>query len=370
MFNIGDDISPDQAMRFALEVAKEGRGFTSPNPLVGCVVVDKDHKFLSSGAHLVYGEAHAEVNALFNVKDRSALKGSTIYVTLEPCAHKGNTGSCAHALAKLPIKKVVYGLIDPNPETAGKGVEHLRINNVEVQAFDKYKKQCEELCEHFLFHMKKGRPFVSLKMGISLDGKIALHNGESQWITNEESRKLGRKMRAHYDATMIGAGTLLYDNPSLDFRDTEFEGKKSNKIIIVDPKGKAADKFSDSKIAQKHEIKNIFVLTRPEHASNWSKNLVPVIKWESSELGWNQAFKNLYNRGISSIYVEGGSYVFGQMLQYRLAQKLYMFQAPKIIGAGKGWSDLYESQSLDLVPKLHNWHYITIGEDRLNIAYF
>lgn len=370
MYNIGQPIDPDQAMRFAVETAKMGRGFVSPNPLVGCVIVDKDHKFLSAGAHLRHGGAHAEINAIKSIGDQSLLEGASLYVTLEPCSHRGKTPPCTETIIEAKIANVFYGTKDPNPQVAGKGLERLKTSGIKVEHFGRYEPACLEICEQFIYHIQNQRPFVALKVGTSLDGKIALKSGESQWITGEEARNHGRQLRAHYDATLIGAGTFEYDNPKLDFRGTGFEGQKQNKVVLLDPKGKAADKFKDSNLHKIHGAKNVYVLTRVDHVSKWAKNLNPVITWEATQQGWDQALKNLYQKGIHSLYVEGGSYVFSQFLHYNLAQKIYLFQSPKILGDGVSWTKYLASPSLKEVPVVKNWHSIPIGEDRLNIAYF
>ncbi len=370
MFKLGQEITSDQAMRFSIETAKLGRGFVSPNPLVGCVIVDSQHKFLASGAHLRFGGEHAEINALKNLQDKSKLNGARVYVTLEPCAHQGKTGSCAKALSQYPIKEVYYGLKDPNPLVAGQGLEILIKNGIDTYPFGKYEEECQEVCEQFLYHIAHQKPFISMKVGTSLDGKIALTNGESQWITGEEARKHARNLRAHYDATLIGAGTFMFDDPLLDFRGTGYEHEKKNKVIILDPKGKAASSFKDSKINKKHGPKNVFVLTPSDHSEAWSKNLVHVINWDSSKDSWNQALKNLYNKGIASVFVEGGSFVFGQLLEHQMVQKLYLYQAPKVLGAGKSWSDFLKLESLSQAKAFKKWKTVPLGEDRLNILYF
>jgi diaminohydroxyphosphoribosylaminopyrimidine deaminase/5-amino-6-(5-phosphoribosylamino)uracil reductase len=370
MYNIGDEITPDQAMRFAIETAKMGRGFVSPNPLVGCVIVDKHHKYLSAGAHLRVGGAHAEINAMQSLSDPQHLVGATVYVTLEPCSHFGKTPPCVDAVLQAQIGKVVYGVSDPNPQVAGQGLDTLRKQGVEVEHFARYEAVCKEMCEQFFYHIQHQRPFVALKVGASLDGKIALQSGESQWITGEEARLHGRRLRAYYDATMIGAGTLQYDDPRLDFRGTGFEGQKQNKIVLLDPKGRAAEVFKDSRVCELHGPKNVFVLTRSEHIAKWSKNLNPVISWEANQQGWQQALKNLYQKGIHSLYVEGGSYAFGQVLTYGLAQKLYLFQSSKVLGKGMSWSKYFENTSMAKVPKLSHWQSIPVGEDRLNTLYW
>lgn len=357
-------------MRLAIEVAQQGRGFVSPNPLVGCVIVDRDGHFLASGAHLRFGEAHAEVHALSQIQDTQLLKGATVYVTLEPCSHQGKTGACAKKLAELPIQRVVYGCKDPNPQVSGRGLELLKAHGIQVQPFSLYRDSCWELIEDFSYHIQQRKPYVVLKVGASFDGKIALKSGESQWITCEASRFKARQLRAHYDATFIGAGTLQYDNPRLDFRGTEFAEKKDNRIVILDPKGKAAQDYEKSHLSQLHRPQNVFVLTRAEHLSSWSRHLVQVITWDSSSQGWDQALKNLYQKGVASLYVEGGSYVYGQILSYQLAQKLYLFQSRKILGEGVSWSQYFQNKSLETCPQLRRWSHLSLGEDVLHQAYF
>ena len=376
---VGQTISADEAMKLALETAKKGLGCVSPNPPVGCVIVDRNHRFLSCGAHLKWGAPHAEINALNQIQDISRLKEASIYVTLEPCAHEGKTGSCARTLTKFPVKRFFYGLIDPHPEVSGKGLEILKAHNKEVIHFKKYEPQCEKLCEQFLFRVKYQKPFVALKVGASLDGKVALKNGESQWITNEKSRKFGRKLRAYYDATFIGAGTVLSDNPALDFRDTEFEGKKKNRIILFDPKGKLPEIFSETKISKIHNPENIFVISPSKCVQAWSKKGIYVIPWIENERSysetqskkkWDEIFQELYKKNLISIFVEGGPQVFGQILQWNLAQKIYLFESPKILGSGLSWTRFFENKKLSQIPSLKSWEIHNFGEDKLRILYF
>lgn len=369
--NVGETLSHEAAMNRAVEVATRGRGFVSPNPLVGCVIVDKHHKLLSVGAHLRYGGPHAEVEALQSLSDNTHLKDAIVYVTLEPCSHYGKTPPCAEALAKWPFKKVYYGLKDPNPLVAGKGLEKLRQAGIEVEKFpEEYQKKCQQLTEKFLYAMTHRRPFVSLKVGASLDGIMALNSGESQWITCEKSRLKARELRAHYDATVIGAGTLIHDNPKLDFRDTEFAGKKDNKIVIIDPKGKASDGFKETHLYKTHGPENIFILTPSEGKGAWEKSEVTVLDWTAEKDSWDHALKGLFDRGIHSLYVEGGAFVFGQILKHSLAQKLYLFQAPKILGKGQSWSKDFEIQSLNEAIDLEIGTTTSVGSSLFHQAYF
>ena len=370
---IGQTISTDEAMELAIETAKQGRGFVSPNPIVGCVLVSKDHRLLSSGAHLKWGEDHAEINALNQVTDPTQLKGATIYVTLEPCSHQGQRGSCAEFLARQPVSRVYYGMVDPNPKVSGRGLKILKAGNKEVVHFKKYESLCKKLCEHFFFHIKNQSPFVALKVGSSLDGKIALQNGESQWITGESARRYARKLRAFYDATLVGAGTVLQDDPALDFRQTEFDGKKNNSIVLFDPKGKLASVFPKTKLSQIHSPQNIFIVTSEDCFRFWSRSGVQLIKWNPGEIpkqNLQSVLCELYRRGLSSLFVEGGSWVFGCFLNGGLVQKLYLFQSSKILGAGLSWSQFFESQKLSTVPCLTSSETRDFGQDKLHTFYF
>lgn len=171
-------------MAEALELAKQGKGAVSPNPLVGCVIVDKDGNKIGEGYHRKFGEAHAEVNAVESVKDPKALKGATVYVTLEPCSHHGKTPPCAMMLAKLPIYRVVVAMKDPNPEVDGKGILHLRNKGIEVE-IGVLQEEAEKLNEFFIHHQTFGRPFITLKIAQTADGYLAAADGESQWITGK-----------------------------------------------------------------------------------------------------------------------------------------------------------------------------------------
>ena len=348
----------------ALSAAEKGLGFVSPNPLVGCTVVDKNHCFLSSGGHLKFGEHHAEVNALLKIEDKSQLEGATVYVTLEPCAHEGKTPSCAKILAGKPIAKVVYGLKDPNPEAKG-GSQILEEAGIETGFFTTYEEKCRRLCAAFLWNQEKSLPFIVTKVAASLDGKIALGNGDSRWITGPETRLHARSLRAHYDATLIGAGTFINDNPLLDFRDTDFEGKKDNKIVILDPKGKGYSRYLDSQIAAKHRKSQVFVLTRTDYQQGWLDLGVEVIPSNSSPVGWEQSLKKLHQKGIYSLFVEGGSYAISQLIQFKLIQKIYVYQAPKILGKGKGWSDSFQIYKLEDALNLKSWESQSLGQDML-----
>ena len=203
-------------MRRAIALAKRGAGFVNPNPMVGCVVV-KDDVIITEGYHEYYGGFHAERNALTkNVPDNS-LQNATLYVTLEPCCHHGKTPPCTEIIIEKGIKKVVVGLLDPNPLVAGKGIKILEDAGIEVVTgveVDKIK----ELNKVFLKYIKTKRPYVLLKTAMTLDGKIASYTGDSKWITNEKSRQLVHKLRSEMMGIVTGIGTVKADNPMLNSR--------------------------------------------------------------------------------------------------------------------------------------------------------
>lgn len=363
-FKKWDPITPREAQSFALREGYRGAGFVSPNPMVGCVIVDHQHRFLASGYHAKYGEAHAEVMALNQVTTEE-LKGGTMYVTLEPCSHHGKTPPCADRVASEPLARVVVGCKDPNPLVAGRGIEILKKKNIKVDFDSEFTQKSQRLAEIFLWNMTHQLPFITLKFASSLDGKIALKSGESQWITSEASRKLARTLRAHHVATLIGARTLLKDNPVLDFRDTAFEGKKKNKIIIYDPRGTSNEVLAQSKLLKTHGKENIFLLTsNPERSLNAQQFqlddaggiTVPALQW-------------LYQQKIFSIYVEGGGYTFSQFLQNGSFQKIYQFLAPDILGQGIGWTDFLNIQNMGDKLRLKISKVHKVDRDLMLVAY-
>lgn len=324
-FQPGDAITREQAQSLALSEALKGAGFVSPNPLVGCVIVDSSHCFLASGYHAKLGGDHAEMAALKKIPMNRIIH-ATMYVTLEPCAHQGRTPPCADLLSLLPFKNVVIGVQDPNPLVAGQGIEKLKETGIGVELDPIFGKKCEKLAEMFLWHIQKKMPFVSLKMATGMDGKMSLPSGESQWITSEESRARARELRAEHDATFIGARTLIHDNPRLDFRGTRFEGQKTNRILIWDPTNKAQDFLPKSEIMKTLGKENITILNDPQITED--------------------TLKKIYSLGIASLLVEGGGYTISQFIQKGLFNKIYQFIAPCLMGQGQGWNEALKIQSM------------------------
>ncbi|MCF0156146.1 MAG: bifunctional diaminohydroxyphosphoribosylaminopyrimidine deaminase/5-amino-6-(5-phosphoribosylamino)uracil reductase RibD, partial [Veillonella sp.] len=205
-----------QYMARAIELAKLGAGFAAPNPMVGAVVV-KDGHIIGEGYHHQAGQAHAEVNALAMAGDQA--QGATLYVTLEPCAHYGKTPPCANLVVEKGISHVVIGSVDPNPLVAGKGIAILEAAGITVET-GLLEEECIAMNQDFFTYIQSKRPFVTLKSAMSLDGKIATRTGQSQWITSEGARADGHILRATHQAMLVGIGTILADDPSLNARTT------------------------------------------------------------------------------------------------------------------------------------------------------
>jgi diaminohydroxyphosphoribosylaminopyrimidine deaminase/5-amino-6-(5-phosphoribosylamino)uracil reductase len=349
------------AMRLAVSEAFKGAGFTEPNPLVGCVVLDSQNRFLSRGFHRKIGGAHAEVEALKNLSAQD-LKGAKVIVTLEPCAHEGRTGSCAKMLASLGVDEVVFGLIDPNPKVSGQGVQILKAAGKKVSSFipfagidycfegdvswtqariESWRSILEQTCEHFLVNQAQKRAFVSLKVASSLDGQMALQSGESQWITSPMCRQEGHYLRAFHQATLVGSKTLIMDDPQLNVRHPEFPNFK-NKAVVLNQSGEILKSSNNQKLFAAHDPEDIYVVVGESSGVRNSEAAQVLVAPEGAGgLQLKSVFELLFQAGINSVLVEGGARVLGQCLEQGLADRLYLFQAPILMGSsfGRSWSE-------------------------------
>jgi len=360
-------LTDQQAMQLALHEACRGAGFVSPNPLVGCVILNKENEFLSSGYHQKVGQAHAEINALNNFYEKVSTKsslyktedlvGAKIFVTLEPCAHQGQTGSCAKKLAALPISEVTYCIQDPNPLVSGKGKAILEQSGKKVTCLEYQNSNndlvssAKKLCEHFLYNFEKQRTFFSLKVASSLDGMLAMKSGESKWITGELAREYSHFLRFYHDAVLVGANTIAIDDPSLDIRlanperftlDPSTVSLKKSKIIIIDPSAKILKNLNQYKISKIHDPTNlIFIVSDKNILSTIAEEKINVIYFQGPKLDINFLDQQLWNLQIRSVLVEGGAWTLSQFLQQKTGQRLYLFQAPIMLGGknGKIWSE-------------------------------
>ncbi len=316
-------------MKKALRLAAKGLSWTSPNPLVGAILV-KNSKIIGQGYHTKFGQAHAEIEALKSAKEDIA--NSTLFVTLEPCCHTGKTHPCVEAIIKAKIKKVVCAHLDPNPLVAGKGIKTLRKHGIHVES-DVMKKEAIKLNENFItFHTKK-RPLVAVKFACSLDGKIATITGDSKWITNEKARIYARTLRSQYQAILVGKNTVLKDNPQLGCRDKKY--KDPIRIVLDSQLASPLDYqvFRDNNVIVattcKAPQKKLDILKRKE---------INVFVFDDEIIPIDKLINELRKMNIISIFVEGGSEVIGGFLDNKLVDKVYVFQAPILIGGSKSKS--------------------------------
>ena len=314
-------------MREALRIAEYARGRTSPNPLVGAVIV-RDGAIVASGWHRAAGEPHAEIHALRMAGELA--RGATLYVTLEPCAHHGRTGPCAEAVIAAGLARVVVALSDPNPLVAGRGIHLLTAAGIEVTTGiceDEARRQNEI----FLKWVTTKRPFVTLKTAMTLDGKIASHTGASQWITGAAARARVHAYRNEYDAILVGIGTVLADDPSLTTRLEHGTGKNPLRIVL----DSEARTPLDAKLVADGAAPTIIVVS--ERADHRRVNLLRACGAEVVTLGAQRVdiavlLDYLGARDITSLFVEGGAAVNWSLLAGGSVDKVHAFIAPMLMG--------------------------------------
>ncbi len=345
----------------ALELAARGLGQVSPSPTVGCIVVSKDGDVVGEGTYLYKDVTHAEVIALNQAGERA--KEGTAYISLEPHSHQGRTPPCTEALISAGIARVVVPIEDPNPEVSGKGFEVLREAGIEVVT-GILKAEAEKLNEKFIHWHKYGRPFVHLKMAISLDGRIATRTGDSKWITGEESRERVQALRHEYDAVLIGSGTAVVDNPGLSDRSGKVRHRKLVRVVLdnslkISSNSQlvlTANDFptliftdtDDSDKIERLEDEGLEILRIAEGG----RNLAGVL----SELG---------KREVQSILVEGGAEIAGAFYDAALIDKISFFVAPIVIGGKDATSAIggQGAQQLSSAMRLENVENTPRGKD-------
>ena len=329
-------------MQRAIALAKKGAGFVNPNPMVGCVVV-KDNEIIAEGYHEYYGGLHAERNALTHTT--ADCKGATLYVTLEPCCHHGKTPPCTDIIIEKGIKKVVVGLLDPNPLVSGKGISILQNAGIEVVTgveVDKIK----ELNKVFLKYIKTKRPYVILKTAMTLDGKIASYTGDSKWITNDKSRQLVHKLRSEMMGIVAGIGTVKADNPMLNCRlegqqttDNRQQSVRQPIRIIVDTK--ASISLDSNIVKTANEYRTILAVGQQSTVNRQQSKInelesfnVEILQCEEKDgrVDINDLMIKLGEKGVDSLLLEGGSCLNAAFLEAGCVDEVYAFIAPKIIG--------------------------------------
>ena len=314
-------------MKEALELAKKGCGWTSPNPMVGAVIV-KDGRIIGRGWHERYGELHAERNALASCTEPA--QGATMYVTLEPCCHHGKQPPCTDAVLEAGIRRVVIGSSDPNPLVSGKGVEILREHGVEVTEHV-LQEECDRLNEVFFHFIRTGRPFVVMKYAMSMDGKIAAYTGASRWITGEAAREHVQCQRHRYTAIMAGVGTVLADDPLLTCR---MPGGRNPVRVICDTHLRIP--LTSRIVATAREVPTILAVSRgdgeKESACREAGCRILHVEEREGHADLNQLMELLGKEQIDSVLLEGGGTLNWAALESGIEQKVQAYIAPKLLG--------------------------------------
>ncbi len=317
-------------MRRAIALAKRGSGRVNPNPLVGAVIV-RDGEVLGEGWHEQYGQLHAERNAIAHAKAAGHdLKGSTIYVTLEPCCHYGKTPPCTEAILEEGITRVVAGSDDPNPLVAGKGFRMLREHGVEVIARF-LKEECDAVNDVFFHYIRTGKPFVAMKYAMTMDGKIACRTGDSRWVTGEEARAHVQVLRNHYTGIMAGIGTVLADDPMLNCR---MEGGRDPVRIICDSRLRIPLR---SKLVRTAGEQPLIAACLPGADPEKRRQLeaAGVQVWEIPAMDLTVLMERLGAQKIDGILLEGGGTLNESALRAGIVSKVYCYMAPKIFGGAE-----------------------------------
>lgn len=348
----------EKYMKRVLELAKKGEGRTSPNPMVGCVVV-KEGKVIAEGFHEQYGGFHAERNAL--LKCGQEAEGADLYVNLEPCCHQGKTPPCTDIIIEKKVKRIFVGCLDSNPLVAGKGLEILKKYGIEVEV-GILEKECRALNEVFFHYIETGLPFVAMKYAMTLDGKIACETGDSKWVSGEESRNQVQKLRNKYRGIMAGIGTVLADNPMLNCR---MEKGKNPVRIICDSKLCIPEDCRIVETAKEQETIIAYCNSKTKDPQKQKKieqlekkgvQLISVSE-QNGMLYLPELLQKLAERKIDSILLEGGGTLNASMLEERLVQRVYAFIAPKMVAGAKAKSPI-EGKGIEKMQEAIRLHSI------------
>ncbi|SEK46696.1 diaminohydroxyphosphoribosylaminopyrimidine deaminase [Carnobacterium iners] len=354
-------------MKMALDLAKKGKGFTAPNPLVGAVIV-KNGKVIGQGYHEEFGQAHAEVNAIASASE--CVSGATLYVTLEPCSHVGKTPPCSDLVVDKKIRRVVIGMGDPNPLVAGKGIERLRNKGILV-SIGVLEKEIAQLNEAFIKYIVTKEPFVVMKSAMSLDGKIATVTGESQWISDAAARKRVHNLRHELSGIMVGIDTIIKDDPQLTAR---IPNGKNPIRIVVDSQLRIP--LASVVLSQQDKAKTIVATTNrasSEKIATLTKMGIEVIvtSQRDNRVDLRELMKKLGAKGIDSILLEGGATLNFSALKEGIVDKVHVYLSPKIIG-GKDAKTIVEGEgisSLENAFQLKRLNPVMVGEDILIEGY-
>jgi diaminohydroxyphosphoribosylaminopyrimidine deaminase/5-amino-6-(5-phosphoribosylamino)uracil reductase len=319
-------------MKRALTLARRGVGKTSPNPAVGCVVV-QNNEIVGEGWHRKAGTPHAEVHALLMAGERA--RGAEIFVTLEPCDHYGKTPPCTEALIRAGVARVFVGMTDPNPLVSGKGMATLRSAGIEVEC-GILEQDCRELNEPFIKHMTTGMPFVILKCAMTLDGKTATESGDSKWITSDNSRRYVHRLRAMVDAVMVGVGTVLADDPQLTCR-MGVRGRDPLRVIVD---SRLRTPLSAALFNMNSPAKTILATIEPDSSRRGALEdagaEILACRESDGRVDLEDLLGKLGARGVQSVLLEGGRELAGSALRSGIIDKFLLFYAPKLLGTEGG----------------------------------
>ncbi len=353
-------------IRRAIRLAKRGKGKTSPNPMVGAILV-KEGRVVGEGYHRRAGEAHAEIIAI--QKAGPEAKGSTLYINLEPCVHYGKTPPCTPSIIESGVRRVVVGMEDPNPLVKGKGLEDLRRAGIEVLS-GVIEQECRRLNEAFCKYITKREPFVILKSASTLNGKIATRTGESKWITGEASRHYVQKLRSEVDGIVVGIDTIIKDDPLLTVR---IKSGGNPYRIVLDSNLRIPEAARVIETSPSRTIVVTTPLSDRDKIERLKKRGVQILttKPKDGRVDLREFLSKLGQLDIISILVEGGSEVNGSFLDEGLIDKILLFFAPKIIGdpEAKGIFSGRRVSALSEAVSLRDIKMLRIGEDILIEAY-
>ena len=333
----------ENLMKKCIELARKAEGSVSPNPLVGCVVLNSAGNILSEGYHKKYGENHAERDALLKLSEDEA-RGGTLIVNLEPCSHFGKTPPCADLIIERGLKKVVIGMKDPNPIVSGRGIEKLKNAGIAVIE-GVMEEDCRRLNEVFVKDMTENKIFVAIKTATTLDGKIATYTGSSKWITSGGARAEVLNIRNRYDCILTSSSTVIADNPTM---------RHKTKVVLdrtLKTDFKTANIYKEGRIFVFYDEKLVAPL---EHAKNLNFIPCPI---ENGRLDLEYVFEKLYlEEGIKSVLIEAGGRLNGSALKF--ADKIYHFFAPKILGDNSGKS-CYDFRQVEDISDAENFRIVS-----------
>jgi diaminohydroxyphosphoribosylaminopyrimidine deaminase/5-amino-6-(5-phosphoribosylamino)uracil reductase len=346
-------------MQEALIAAGSVKGYTSPNPAVGAVVVKND-KVIATGATSPAGGPHAEIHAIKNAGDKC--RGAHLFVTLEPCSHFGKTPPCADAIIKAKFSKVTVAILDPNEKVSGSGIKKLKDSGIEVD-IGVCESEAKKINEDFFHYITKKSPWVTVKLALTLDGYIADEDGSSKWITSQSSRDFVHKLRATHTSIGVGNGTLNADNPSLTVR--HCDGNSPIRFVFSSKNEFPLDSYF---ALNSSEVRSILVIAQDGKVSKEKKH-GEVERWFTGSSNRVESIKSFLKMAgkeeIDSIFIEGGASLISSFMEAEAVNRFYLFYAPKIIGAGVSGLQLQSPRKMSSPIKLSNIEHLSFDEDFL-----